>query len=223
VTIRRHARGLVGRLAARVAAAVLVVAGLLAGPGTVSADEWRTAGLSFSDELGNFRLLSVSGLGTVDHPIVIVEEIFGDGPATLVVRGAAKSRDDAGPSISRSSIQLAVIKVVINSTKRRWAGFDLELQEAPGVPSTYGDGLSFDQVRRFNQAFRSDRFLSNRAIDEPYDRIRFMHGSVMPGQSVRFDFFITDPTPVDEFFLLQDGRIMIARAPAEAVLVAETP
>ena len=188
-----------------------------------AAAEWQTGGLSFSDELGGFRLLSVSGLGTVENPIVIVEEIFGDGPATVVIRGAAEETDPEGTMISRGSVQLAMIKVVLNSTQRRWAGFDLELQEKQGLPSSYGDGLSFDQVRRFNQAFRSDRFLTNKAIDEPYDRIRFMNGYVQPGQSVRFDFFITDPTPVNEFFLLQAGRIVIAENPIGRISVAEGP
>jgi hypothetical protein len=57
------------------------------------AAEWRTGGLTFSDELGGFRLLSASGVSTVENPIVIVEEIFGDGPATLDrARGAGKDR-----------------------------------------------------------------------------------------------------------------------------------
>ena len=135
-----------------------------------------------------FRLLSVSGVGTVGNPIVVVEEIIGDGPATLVIRGAAKKIDREGTTVSRGSVQLAVIKVVLNSTRRRWAGFDLELQEAQGVPSTYGDGLSFDQLRRFKQAFRSDRFLTNKAIDEPYDRVRFMNGYVQPGHTNGVNF-----------------------------------
>ena len=40
---------------------------------------------------------------------------------------------------------------------------------------------------------------------------------------MRFDFFITDPTPIDEFFLLQAGRIVIAQRPDQAVLLAEGP
>jgi hypothetical protein len=139
------------------------------------------------------------------------------------VRGAIGRFGSEGKSISRGSVQLAMIKVVLNSTPRRWAGFDTELQEKQGVPSSYGDGLSFDQVRRFKKSLRSDRFLSSQNIDEPYDRIRFTQGYVPPGQSVRFDFYIIDPTPIDEFYILQAGRIVIAKAPGDGVLLAAHP
>ena len=55
-------------------------------PGPALAETWSTAGLSFSDELGGARLLSASGTGTRDDPIVLIEEIVGAGPAVLVVR-----------------------------------------------------------------------------------------------------------------------------------------
>jgi hypothetical protein len=36
--------------------------------------------------------------------------------------------------------------------------------------------------------------------------VRFQSGSVDPGAQVRFRFFITNPTPVPEFYLLQEPR-----------------
>jgi hypothetical protein len=35
--------------------------------------------------------------------------------------------------------------------------------------------------------------------------------------------YITDPTPIDEFYILQAGKIVIAGAPAGSALVAENP
>lgn len=51
------------------------------------AEIFSTAGLYFSDELGGFRLISVSGSGSTSDPIVVVEEITELGPAVLVIRG----------------------------------------------------------------------------------------------------------------------------------------
>ena len=50
-------------------------------------DTFTAGGLTFSDELGGFRLISVSGTGTSADPIVIVEEVTDVGPAILVIRG----------------------------------------------------------------------------------------------------------------------------------------
>ena len=41
--------------------------------------------------------------------------------------------------------------------------------------------------------------------------LRFQDGSVDPGATVRFRFFVTDPTPVPEFYLLQDPQLLMAR------------
>jgi hypothetical protein len=63
----------------------------------------------------------------------------------------------------------------------------------------------------FAEGFRSDSFAVSRQVFEPYDRVRFQDGSVDPGATVRFRFFITDPTPVPEFYLLQDPQVLMAR------------
>ena len=57
-------------------------------PGSVRADTYTAAGLSFSDELGGFRLISASGAGTLADPLVVVEEISKLGSTVLVVRDA---------------------------------------------------------------------------------------------------------------------------------------
>lgn len=193
-------------------AVVLAVVAALA-PRAAPAGTWSTAGLTFSDELGGMRLISVSGSGTLLDPVVIVEELTGMAPATLVVRSLPTRRRQTDPVPTRAYVDLAVIKIVINRSRKSWAGFDLELQEVLGKPSTYGDGLSFDQIRQFKGPPTSDRFFDGRLVDEPYDRIRFYDGMVDPGETVRFNLYITDPTPADEFFLVQEPRILIAGRP----------
>jgi hypothetical protein len=203
-----------------IAVFLLLALGLALAPGGAWAKVWSAGGLTFSDEQGGFRLISVSGRGSIEDPIVIVEELTGVDPVVLVVRGAQDQAPGAGVMTGRPILYLAVIKIVLNRSRRVWGGFDLELQQELGTPSPYGDGLSFDQTGGFGARLHSDRFAINRQIFEPYDRVRFQAGSVDPGAQVRFRFFITDPTPVQEFYLLQEPRLLMAGAPRGAPSVA---
>ena len=192
--------------------------------GAAAAATFHAAGLDFSDELGGFNLISVTGVGTVIDPIVIVEEISGLQPAVLVVRGAHKQREDDRKISGLSFINIAVIKIVINRSGRVWTGFDLELQEEYQQPSTYGDGLSFDQMRSFgDEMSRSDLFELSQEVSEPFDRVSFGQGSVDPGATVRFNFFITDPTPQQEFFLVQEPKLILSHVPPGARQLALRP
>lgn len=189
--------------------------------GGLRAEIFSAGGFDFSDELGGFRLISVSGTGSLVDPIVVVEEITEVGPAVLVVRGAQMLRRAGKPDVPASFINLAVIKIVINGSKRVWTGFDLELQEEFRKPSPYEDGLSFDQLGSFaGEPFKSDRFLYTRRVSEPYDRVRLHRGSVDPGTAVRISFYITDPTPAPEFYLLQEPQLLIAGRPGSASRLA---
>ncbi len=174
-------------------------------------------GLSFSDELGGFRLVSAQGSGTLEDPIILVEEITQLRPAVLVVRLHGP------PPVNRSGVRgsaflnVAIVKVVLNASQRVWAGFDIELQSELRQPSVYGDGLSFDQMNSFSgQDVVSDSFLVGRRLSEPYDRLRFQEGSVDPGAVARFTFYVTDPTPRPEFYIVQEPRLLMAERPPPA-------
>lgn len=187
-----------------------LLAGALAWTGASAAEaEPMTAnGLQFSDERGHFRILSLSGSGTREDPFVLVEEILGNQPAVLVIRGLDA---DAGRMATMSSFtSFALTKVVINRTNRTWPGFDHELREQLTQPSSYMDGLSFDQPQIGPRPFHSDRFNLAHEVLEPHDTLRYREGSVRPGQSVRFDIFVTDPTPRSEFYLIQQPYWPIA-------------
>jgi hypothetical protein len=192
-------------------------------PGTPRAAAWKAGGFIFSDELGGFRLISVSGRGTASDPIVIVEEITELRSVTLIIRDAREGQPDDGTIPQRSTLYLTMIKVVINGTKRFWAGFDLELQEELAQPSDYGDGLSFGQMGGFAESFQSDSFAISRQVYEPYDRVRFQEGGVDPGATIRLRFFVSDPTPMPEFYLLQEPQLLMAHRWPSLESVAERP
>lgn len=177
---------------------------------SASAETGAAGGLTFSDELGGFRLISVSGTGSILDPIVIVEEITGVGPAILVIRGRQEQSVEGYMVVSPAFVSVAMIKIVVNRSKQIWTGFDLELRQELPIPSSYPDGLSFDQLRSFNKPMNSDAFAVAERINEPYDRVNFYDGKVDPGATAQFNFYITDPTAVPEFYLLQEPHYLIS-------------
>jgi hypothetical protein len=207
--------GAVRRRLAETGALIAVFAGALAATDG-SAAEFLAGGYSFSDELGGFRLLSATGVGTPSDPVVLVEEIDEVAPVVLVIR-----RREPGRSGPRSGLaQLTLEKNVANRSNRIWAGFEVELQEILGKPSDYGDGLSFNQFAAQPPDVSSDSFADNNRIFEPADRIRFERGHVDPGATARFRITITDPTPVQEFYLVQDPQLLSAGLPRQGPALA---
>ena len=141
------------------------------------------------------------GTGTLDDPVVLVEEITEHGPAVLVVRGM---RPQFGNRIqSQHDVGFAVTKIVRNATSLPWTLFNLELREAIDRESPFGDGLSFGQASEAGRPFASDRFSDNFETREPYDGIEFSDGIVEPGETVVLQFVITDTTPRFKFYLMQ--------------------
>ena len=172
---------------------------LMSTPG--SARELTLGGLTFSDELGGVRLLEGSGTGTLDDPVVLVEEIVDYGPAVIVIRGMHAR---FGNRISsQHDVGFAVTKVVKNATTQPWTLFTLELREKLEQESPFGDGLSFGQASEAGRPFLSDRFNTNLETREPFDGVQFYDGIVQPGETVVLSFVITDTTPRFKFYLMQ--------------------
>ncbi len=210
----RHGLARAGTLVCVALAATVGIAGHEAAAGSFSA-----GGLTFSDELGGFRLLSASGKGTRASPIVIEEVLLSASPVTLVVRVDWLSDPRRRPVVHDVQIAIHLIKIVRNGSGRVWNGFEMELQETFARPSEYGDGLSFGQASARPVDASSDSYARARTLLEPHDRIRFDRGSVDPRQQAVFRLHITDPTPVRIFYLLQDPQVLYAqkRPPAAAV------
>lgn len=162
-------------------------------------------GITFSDELGGVVLHGGTGIGSPDDPFVLVEEINDDGPAVLVVQGLG------GVVGGRARTGFSLVKVVTNRTGRDWHVFELELREQLERPSSYEDGLSFGQATPQDRPIGADRFGTARRVDEPLDAIEFSDGLVRPGETVRVEVQITDFTPDEAFYLLQQRQGPVAR------------
>ena len=180
--------------------------------GDPRAETFASRGVEFSDELGGFRLLGVSGNGTKYDPFIVAEEIFEPGTATLVIRGLGGLTHEGFTTPAQG---FRIRKVVLNSTGQPWRQFDLELREALNEPSSYSDGLSFDQVQIVERPFTSDRFAFSNELREPYDGVQFSGGMVPAGDVVSFSFAITDPTPLPEFYLMQTASGPVALGPRQ--------
>lgn len=205
---RSERRG--GRSAPAALFVLILAAGAVAGAAP-TAETLRAGAFSFSDELGGFRLHAASGSGTGDDPIVLEETIFGPAPAVLVIRRT--DRYDAAGRRAAPAPALALVKRVVNATGHVWAGFELELQEVANVPSSYADGLSFNQIATQPPDVASDAFAVNHRMFEPHDRLRFAAGHVDPDGTVLFRLQITDPTPTAVFYLSQAPQILFSLRP----------
>jgi len=178
------------------------------------ARELKVEGLSFSDEKGSFRLLSVSGKGTPEDPIIVTEEVTGPDEPVLIIRGfGAKFGNRAG---SFHTAAFAMKKIAINRTSKTWLSYRLELREVQTRHSNYEDGLSFGQDAAIADAYTSSPTFPNvERIYEPADMVTFNGAEVPPGDRAVMQFVITDMSPVYTFFLFQQ--------PAQLVSQRETP
>jgi hypothetical protein len=189
----------------------LVIFSGVGAAGGADAEPITLGGLTFSDELGGVRLEQGWGTGSLDDPIVLVEEITGEGPAILVVRGMSHR---FGNRIgSHHEIGFALTKLVRNGTGEPWSLFNLELREFFDRESPFGDGLSFGQASEAGRPFRSDRFAETIETREPFDGVQFVDGLVGPGQTVTVSVVVTDTTPRFEFYLLQKRDSPLAGLP----------
>jgi len=169
------------------------------------------AGITFSDELGGFVILDVSGTGTTQDPFVVVEEITGPQGAVLVISGMSAA---FGNRVGTHHLTgFALKKVVTNRTADVWNLFEMELRETLAHRSPYGDGLSFGQSSPVGRPFTSSAFAVNREVDEPYDSVAFHDGIVHPGETVSFNLIVTDTSPVFRFMLLQQPTHVVAEDP----------
>jgi len=173
-----------------VALGALVFATLLLA-GAAEARPFAREGLVFSDELGGFVILQVTGSGYLHDPLL----------AALVIRGLSP---EFGNRVgTQHLVGFALTKIAINRTGGPWTLYQLELREQMESHSPYGDGLSFGQAATVGRPFTSSAFAANREIDEPYDSVQFADGIVAAGEKAAFEVVVTDTSPVAMFFLLQ--------------------
>jgi len=195
-------------IAGSIVRAMVLVAALLLSTGAQSES---TPEINISVGGGDLALISVSGSGIETDPVTIVERLDSLAESTLVIRYDPKVRKGTHRTTVRPSMYLAFTIVVTNGTGRAWSGFRLDLQAEPGKPSTYFDGLSFDQPGLFpERPAASDHFETVRRNIEPFDGIHYYRGGVNPDQTVRFFFNITDMNLKREFYLVQQPEFLSA-------------
>ncbi|MBK8157674.1 MAG: hypothetical protein IPK59_02380 [Rhodospirillaceae bacterium] len=168
------------------------------------------AGLVFSDELGGFNLVSVSGSGTLDDPFVVVEEVTGDRAIALTIRNFGR---DFGNRIGSQHVSaFAMKKIVINKSGREWRNYQMELREVTTRHSPYSDGLSFGQNSFIGTSYTRSNFADLQRFDEPEDTLGFSGSTVAPGETAEFSFIISDMSPVSVFYLMQLPLQPLSRA-----------
>ena len=165
------------------------------------ADPVTVEGITFSDELGNFRLVSVTGKGSMDDPFVLKEEVTGPNDPVLVIKGF--TRDFGNRVGTQHTAAFAMVKIVVNKTGRSWQGFQLELREVENRPSTYEDGLSFGQASIVADQYVNSSLPHSQRLDEPEDSLGFGGDSILPGAEATFRFVISDMSPLYRFYLVQ--------------------
>lgn len=185
---------------------ILLLTAAPAAAGPADDGRWYTGAYAFSDELGGFRILSASGTGTRADPITIVQELVSADPAALTIY-AALPINPTGKLGEWVTGMMHLRVVTVNRSGLPWIGFAFELQEIRGEPSTFHDGLSFDQRQTHSENVGVRPFASVERHFEPYDRLEFTDGHVDPNEDASFRFFISDFTPVQQFYLLQDPQI----------------
>lgn len=191
----------------------IALAALLATAGMAKpADDlgrWHAGAYSYSDERGGFTILGISGSGTLEDPVVLFQELHSASPVTLVIRAAKPIRPRfMDGDFANGFIYLQL--VTLNNSGLPWLEFEFELQEHEGEPSTFGDGLSFDQRRTDSDNIGADLYAEYSRDYEPTDRLRFHEGHTNPLESVTFRFLITDFTPRCCYFIVQDPSIPLS-------------
>lgn len=168
---------------------------------------WPAGPYSFSDELGGFTITGISGTGSKDDPVEIRQDLLSASPTTMIIRAIKPIRPYSANDPNSATGMIHVRLVTRNSSNLPWVELEYELQEHYGEPSTFGDGLSFDQRKSRASSIDCDRFARYNRDLEPYDRLVFYDGDVDAAQTVTTSFFITDFTPRATFYLKQDPSI----------------
>jgi hypothetical protein len=176
-------------------------------------------GLIFSDDLGGFDLVSVSGSGTLEDPITVVERVTGDRAITLTIRNF--SRDFGNRVGSQHVAAFAMRKIVINQTNRVWRNYQMELREVTTRHSPYGDGLSFGQNSYIGAQYTKSNFPNVQRFDEPEDTLGFSGNEIAPGAQAEFSFVVSDMSPVSVFYLVQIPLQPLSQADPVAVAPTE--
>lgn len=207
----------------------LVSVGLLAVGGTAAQAACLSSGCSqnglvFGEASSSFKITDVTGLGTIENPFVVYQDVWGL-DISLSVSGLPDARQHS--VFQRPGFAISIVSR--NLTGAFWRFYDHELQETAGVPSGENDGLSFAQGLGHARPYTSDRYTQADEVTDTRDFINFYRGAgVESGASVRFNYFITDTIPNQRFYIRQrpdyrTNTIPTATIPTATVQPPVTP
>ncbi len=140
-----------------------------------------------------------STVGSSGDPWLISETMTGAGTLKFASTPLGTT-NSTGTGHSRGKW---ISKTVLNNTGSTWTSFELELQVILGTASGGGDGLSFADGSSITGSFSSNQFSGYTRIEDARDYLNFNGGDVLDGESVTFNFAITDNSGNDPFYLLQ--------------------
>ncbi len=155
-----------------------------------------------------------STAGTLADPWIVDETMTA--PGTLVVRAF----DAGNPTGSGHAKGRWFQKTVLNDTGADWTSFELELQVILGTPSGQGDGLSFADGSQLVNSFTSDKFAGYTRLDVTRDYLNFSKGLVKVGETVTFNFVISDNGDNNPFYLLQTANLQDIPEPSTWAMLA---
>ncbi|MFG6097637.1 hypothetical protein SPB21_20400 [Leptothoe sp. ISB3NOV94-8A] len=190
--------------APQVGAASLLSIGLLALGGDASEaaclpGRCSQNGLIFSEASANFRITNVTGRGTHNNPFVVYQDVWG-----LDISLAVSNLPNAPQHSVFNRPGFAISIVSRNLTGAFWRFYDHELQETAGYASGENDGLSFAQAIGPVRPYTSSHYQRADEITDVRDFINFYRGNgVNPGETGRFNYFITDTIPNQRFYIRQ--------------------
>jgi hypothetical protein len=172
-------------------------------------------GLTFTEMSGDLALTSGSGVGNLNSPIVLYEDVTGL-DVTMSIEGLIEFGNLTG---SPHTTGFWLEKHVTNLTGEAWTYYDHELQEILGTPSAEGDGLSFAQGWSAGRPWYSDELPVVDEITDVRDYVNFSGGTVDIGETVVFRYAITDNSPVEMFYLRQRPNYVSGVVPEPATML----
>lgn len=171
-------------------------------------------GLVFSEASSSFKITDVAGVGTRENPFVVYQDVLGL-DISLAVSGLTNASQHS--VFNRPGFAISIVSR--NLTGAFWRFYDHELQEIAGVSSSENDGLSFAQGLGAIRPYTSDRYTQADEVTDVRDFINFYRGAgVNPGESVRFDYFVTDTIPNQQFYIRQRPDYRTNATPTSSIL-----
>ncbi|MBT9314987.1 PEP-CTERM sorting domain-containing protein [Leptothoe spongobia] len=200
-------------------AALLTMSGTTTQAACFTTNGCHQNGLTFSEASSSFSITNVTGLGTQTNPFVIYQDVQGL-DISLAIDGFKDAQHHA--IFNRPGFAISIVSR--NLTGAFWRFYDHELQETAGQSSGENDGLSFAQGIGPIRPYASSHYDQADEVTDVRDFINFHRGEgVKPGETARFDYYITDTIPNQRFYIRQRPDYRPNTVPTAPITKLATP